>query len=632
MEILYEQYAQTLKLLNKHSEHIVNILTKLQDEADELKVQSKKSDHLKDAYDSAEKMQLSEQKEYDKNKEKYKLVMAKVETTASSTKRPTKVPTSNHKMQSPSSKSPKNRLLKKEFSWQDTKKYADELYNDTMNEMTYQEKLFKIKYTKTMDELFTAVEEYCHNGKKSMAQTGTLNRDMFNEEIKAPTRKAVEQSKFKALHKKKVKSLDVSVTNSEDMQALLFGNANVNYAQKRRSYSQTRNMPNRRYKFARNNTHEKIDVSSTSFEDHQILFGKELVTVMARENEHGVVPQFYEQLLYVIEHHALQTVGIFRVPGAANTIQKLINRANSFQCLIQSEEFDFSINDVAGTIKKYLREMPTPLITPQFYDSALAIINPDSGLSKEEALRYLRTLLLRLPQSHLYVIQRTLVMMIRVARFSEINKMNLSNLAMVFGLNMVRPAKDNALIIASSTPYCNKFVLLMLNNIDVVLDVNDYFDHFGPIELNEEPLFSSNHVFGESSTLPEFFDMVDSLADIKEKPVTLQTPPLTPSTSFTSTTSTISAPDTSAPDTSAPDTSQPCSPSLEVDIDEKNPAPEIDIEQPTPKTQQQQDLSKILSSVPPTNRNRRSLSQTHSSNSNDFFTTLVRQNIARQEI
>nr|KAJ3421756.1 hypothetical protein HK105_002400 [Polyrhizophydium stewartii] len=130
----------------------------------------------------------------------------------------------------------------------------------------------------------------------------------------------------------------------------------------------------------------------------------------------------------------LTSQGIYRLSGNAATIQRIklqINQNNFAE--LDDEALD--LNVVSGLLKLYFRELRDPLIPFTFYDRFIACMRLDDY---NERLIEIKNLVQGLPKIHYDVLEFLMRHLVRVAAQSEINKMEPSNLAIVFGPTIVR--------------------------------------------------------------------------------------------------------------------------------------------------------------------------------------------------
>uniref|UniRef100_A0A8C9FJJ7 Rho-GAP domain-containing protein n=2 Tax=Pavo cristatus TaxID=9049 RepID=A0A8C9FJJ7_PAVCR len=158
------------------------------------------------------------------------------------------------------------------------------------------------------------------------------------------------------------------------------------------------------------------------------------------------VPRIVDRCCKHIETYGLQTVGIFRVGSSKKRVQQL------------REEFDHgldvfldehqSVHDVAALLKEFLRDMPDSLIPSELYAAFLST----ASMEGPPQLAVLQLLLFLLPPCHSDTLHRLLQFLSKVARHAENswgpdgqeipgNKMTVSNLATIFGPNILQKEK-----------------------------------------------------------------------------------------------------------------------------------------------------------------------------------------------
>lgn len=88
-----------------------------------------------------------------------------------------------------------------------------------------------------------------------------------------------------------------------------------------------------------------------------------------------------------------------------------------------------------GLLKKFLRDIPTPLLTYELYTQFL---NVTSLNSKEEQILTLKKLISELPKLNMNMLRMLLTLLHKIQLHSTKNKMNSQNLAIVFGVGILR--------------------------------------------------------------------------------------------------------------------------------------------------------------------------------------------------
>jgi hypothetical protein len=146
---------------------------------------------------------------------------------------------------------------------------------------------------------------------------------------------------------------------------------------------------------------------------------------------------------------------------------------------------------VAGLLKLYLRELPEPLLTYESFDNFIAAnesmfrfvffffpirifflikktylkktySNVSSVQDKALKQERMRALIAQIPIINRNVLQYLLAFLHRVSSRSHINKMSSSNLALIFGPNLLRPKAETAEALVQQTPKINQILEFLI--------------------------------------------------------------------------------------------------------------------------------------------------------------------------
>ncbi|KAF9184450.1 hypothetical protein BGZ51_003345 [Haplosporangium sp. Z 767] len=174
------------------------------------------------------------------------------------------------------------------------------------------------------------------------------------------------------------------------------------------------------------------------------VFGVELRHLMCDGN----VPLIVEKCIAEIEKRGLEEVGIYRVPGAISSINKLRLSFNSGSHNVDLDGDEWKdINVVAGALKQFLRELPEAVMTSALYDS---LITASALEDYDERLMTMKDLIRTLPAPNYILLKRIIEHLERVTDYEEINHMYATNLAIVFGPTLLRPGGTSANSFATS--------------------------------------------------------------------------------------------------------------------------------------------------------------------------------------
>jgi hypothetical protein len=139
--------------------------------------------------------------------------------------------------------------------------------------------------------------------------------------------------------------------------------------------------------------------------------------------------------------------GIYRQAGQETKIKQLLNEflEDPFNCSLTRE--NYTEHDVASGLKRFLRQLETPLLgTRQNYDAWLRS-TVDSSITSEQIIQYYRGLLVDLKQNfpiHYATLRKVLIHIRTVPMLSERNGMTLSNLVSTFApciISQVTPSQ-----------------------------------------------------------------------------------------------------------------------------------------------------------------------------------------------
>lgn len=167
-----------------------------------------------------------------------------------------------------------------------------------------------------------------------------------------------------------------------------------------------------------------------------------------------------DYLCRFIELHGRDKLGIFRLSGNARTVGELTTACGDLIAKKAGEEdmqklfepyADGEVHVVASVLKAYLREQKEPLLPASFYDSFIsAAETTDAG----ERLAQLKDLISKLPEGRRNILHRLVQSLVLIAENSEENKMDASNLAIVFGPSLLKAESDGLDILFKIRAQC----------------------------------------------------------------------------------------------------------------------------------------------------------------------------------
>ena len=153
-------------------------------------------------------------------------------------------------------------------------------------------------------------------------------------------------------------------------------------------------------------------------------------------NDDSEVPLFVLKCIKEIEKgEFLKTDGVYRQSGNLSTIQKIRLQVDQGNLAILETVDDVHV--LTGALKLFFRELKEPLIPWEFVDRLIAA----SGLNaKKQKVKQLREVITKeMPPAHKATLAALLRHLVKVTEFKEYNRMQVPNLAIVFGPTLMWP-------------------------------------------------------------------------------------------------------------------------------------------------------------------------------------------------
>ncbi|KAG8741476.1 hypothetical protein FRC10_002844 [Ceratobasidium sp. 414] len=141
---------------------------------------------------------------------------------------------------------------------------------------------------------------------------------------------------------------------------------------------------------------------------------------------------------YLEAKKADQEEGIYRLSGSSAVIKNLKDRFNTEGDvnLVESEDY-WDPHAVAGLLKSYLRELPSSILTRDLHLLFLAVIDL---ADPQERVTELASLISQLPLANYSLLRALTAHLILVVQNSNINKMTMRNVGIVFSPTLGIPA------------------------------------------------------------------------------------------------------------------------------------------------------------------------------------------------
>ncbi|XP_070267373.1 rho GTPase-activating protein 8 isoform X2 [Myotis yumanensis] len=153
------------------------------------------------------------------------------------------------------------------------------------------------------------------------------------------------------------------------------------------------------------------------------------------KNQGELIPPVLRFTVTYLREKGLRTEGLFRRSASVQTIREIQRLYNQGKPVNFDDYGDAHIP--AAVLKTFLRELPQPLLTSKAYEQVLGITSVESSLRVTRCRQILRGL----PDHNYAVLSYLMGFLHEVSRESIFNKMTSSNLACVFGLNLIWPSQ-----------------------------------------------------------------------------------------------------------------------------------------------------------------------------------------------
>ncbi|RDL31521.1 uncharacterized protein BP5553_09730 [Venustampulla echinocandica] len=161
------------------------------------------------------------------------------------------------------------------------------------------------------------------------------------------------------------------------------------------------------------------------------VFGLSLQQLFERDG--SAVPMVLYQCIQAVDLFGLELEGIYRISGTASHITKLRAMFDNDASKVDfrnPENFMHDVNSVAGLLKQFLRDLPDPLLTSEHYDGFIEAAKNDDEIVRRDSLH---AIINSLPDPNYATLRALTLHLNRVQEASAANRMNVSNIAIVFG-------------------------------------------------------------------------------------------------------------------------------------------------------------------------------------------------------
>ncbi|NWR08646.1 FA13A protein, partial [Paradoxornis webbianus] len=195
------------------------------------------------------------------------------------------------------------------------------------------------------------------------------------------------------------------------------------------------------------------------------VFGVSLLELQQQGLSKNGIPIVVWNIVEYITKHGMTQEGLFRVSGSVKMVEQLRLRYDRGEEVELARDGD--VYSAASLLKLFLRELPDGIITSALRPRFIQLYQDSRNDMEKE--RNLKGLLKELPDAHYCLLKYLCQFLIKVAEHHVENKMNLCNLAIVFGPNCFRVPSGFEGI--KEQDICNKIMTKMLENYNTLFEL-----------------------------------------------------------------------------------------------------------------------------------------------------------------
>ncbi|CAI2162773.1 13429_t:CDS:10 [Funneliformis geosporum] len=197
------------------------------------------------------------------------------------------------------------------------------------------------------------------------------------------------------------------------------------------------------------------------------IFGNDLTK--QSESDGVDIPYVVQKCIKAVEIRGMDLEGIYRKSGGALQIRAIISAfENGIEFDLDDPDLFNDISAVTSVLKQYLRELPNPLFTYEFYSNFLELV-PMSNC--EEKAEKFREIFSQLPKANYATIKYLFEHLYRVKELEAKNLMTTKNLSVVFGPTLLRGSNPSSEILDMN--FKNALVEYIVEHTDVLFSNNE---------------------------------------------------------------------------------------------------------------------------------------------------------------
>ncbi|XP_078320778.1 rho GTPase-activating protein 12-like isoform X9 [Crassostrea virginica] len=211
------------------------------------------------------------------------------------------------------------------------------------------------------------------------------------------------------------------------------------------------------------------------------VFGAHLRLLCEREK--GKIPKFVQKCVVAIEKKGLDHDGIYRISGNLAQIQKLrcqVDQDAELNLNSETHKDHYNLDDecwdihvLTGSLKLFFRELKEPLFTFNLFDRFIPALSREKNADR---LKAVRELINTLPKHNYETLKYLLAHLCKVVDQSKENRMQVHNVAIVFGPTLIWPETVTPNL-AANMIYQSRIVEYCLLEFKNIFSCNGNFDY-----------------------------------------------------------------------------------------------------------------------------------------------------------
>mmetsp|Transcript_31619 Transcript_31619/g.43389 ORF Transcript_31619/g.43389 Transcript_31619/m.43389 type:complete len:720 (-) Transcript_31619:213-2372(-) len=206
------------------------------------------------------------------------------------------------------------------------------------------------------------------------------------------------------------------------------------------------------------------------------VFGRPLNEVMSVQGcffPSLAVPVVVQDSIALLLEQGLNVEGIFRTSGSLKILDSLVAQYNSgerpnLRVLIEEES---GISILAGLLKKFLRDLPEPILPFSLYQDFYKF--QDGKELSAEDVPQVQELLEKIPKANYEILKRTMFLFRKILENESVTLMSTENLAIVMGPNLLKSPITNPQKVLEEVEVVKRIVSFIIEQSPLIFNLEN---------------------------------------------------------------------------------------------------------------------------------------------------------------